>query len=169
MDTNYTIISRPFNTKDNAEVVRIFQELGFKETAINQDGKVVVTSHDAQWTDGQYVVIEKETKAVVGAYDNNEEYGDMYAYLYEVQNRYFETVEEADEEFEEIELEEYVQSVLLDGEVFVLKETGNEGLRFNSGWAIIIHKANYNKQGYDVKTFDLDLLINDYLEEKGLK
>ena len=93
----------------------------------------------------------------------------MYAYLYEVQNRYFETVEEADEEFEEIELEEYVQSVLLDGEVFVLKETGNEGLRFNSGWAIIIHNTNNNKQGYDVKTFDLDLLINDYLERKGLK
>ena len=161
--------SRPFNTKDNAEVVRIFQELGFEETAINKDGKVVVASHEAQWTDGQYVVIEKETKAVVGAYDNNNEYGDMYAYLYEVQGRYFETEEEADEEFEEVELAEYVQDMLLDGEIFVMKETGNEGLRYNSGWAIIIHKANYNKQGYDVKTFDLDMLIDDYLEEKGLK
>ena len=169
MNTETITKSRPFKTKNNEEVANVFLELGFEETWISKEDKVVVASYNQQWNDFQYVVREKATGKVIGGFDSYGEFSDTYEYLESEHGISFDTEEEYTEKYEELELSEYVQSMLVDGESFVLKEVAHEGLRYNSGWAIVIHKANYNKQGFDVKTFDLDMLVDDYLEEKGLK
>ena len=51
--------------------------------------------------------------------------------------------------------------MLLDGQAFVMTEAGNEKLRYNNGWAIIITKD-------ETKCFDITRLIDNYLEDKGL-
>lgn len=169
MNTTTITISRPFKTKNNKEVMNVFQEIGFEETFINKNEEVVVASYNQQWNDFQYVVKEKATGKVIGGFDSYGEISDTFEYLEAEHGISFDTEKEYTDKYEELELSEYVQSMLEDGEVFILKEVSHEGLRYNNGWAIVIHKANYNKQGYDVKTFDLDMLVDDYIEEKGLK
>ena len=169
MDTTTITISRPFNTTNNQEVVNVFTEIGFEETGITKDGKIKVMSYNQQWNDFQYVVREKATGKIMGGFDSYGEISDTFQYLEEVHDIHFDTEEEYTDKYEELELAEYIQSMLADGEVFILKEISHEGLRYNSGWAIVIHKTNSNKQGFDVKTFDLDMLVDDYLEERGLK
>ena len=169
MNTETITISRPFKTKNNKEVINVFQEIGFEETIITDEGKVKVRSHNQQWNDFQYVVREKATGKIMGGFDSYGEISDTFEYLEAEHGISFDTEEEYTDKYEELELAEYVQSMLEDGEVFVLKEISYEGLRYNSGWAIVIHKTNSNKQGFDVKTFDLDMLVDDYLEERGLK
>lgn len=169
MNAETVTISRPFKTTNNREVVDVLMEIGFEETIINRDDKVVVGSYNQQWNDFQYVIKEKATGKVIGGFDSYGEIDDTFQYLEEVHGITFDTEEEYTDHYEELELAEYIQSMLAEGESFVLKETSNEGLRHNTGWAIVINKNPNNKQGFDVKTFDLDYLVNDYLEEKGLR
>ena len=59
MNAETVTISRPFKTTNNREVVDVLMEIGFEETIINKDDKVVVGSYNQQWNDFQYVIKEK--------------------------------------------------------------------------------------------------------------
>ena len=67
-----------------------------------------------------------------------------------------------EEDYEEVPLVDYLQDMLEDKEVFVLKEVGNEKLRYVCGCATII--------GKDFTEFvNLDYEIEKILEAKGLE
>ena len=154
----FTVVSNEFSTKDNAEVTKVFQDLGFEET-YNREGSpyMFVGSYGEQaWSDDMLVVKEKTTGKAVGAYD-------AYNSNYETLEEYLDdNIQEGKvENFEEQPLDEYLQSMLEDKQVFVLKEVGNEKLRYNIGCAVIIGKDF-------VEWIDLDNKIRELVEGKGL-
>lgn len=59
-------------------------------------------------------------------------------------------------EMDEDNFDEYLQSMLLDGQHVFLKETGNEGLRYNTGWALFINKKII--KGYNLDNFEEEML-----------
>ena len=160
-DYIFTTVSNCFRTKDNQEVARVFEDLGFEETYVTPNNDVFVGSYgEGAWSDDTYVVKNKEGK-VVGAYEAyNSQYGDMLELVSGKLDIPYEEVNE--EDYHEISLEAYIQDMLLDNQAFILQETGHEKLRYNVGSAIIITKD-------DVKFFDIGCLVRDYLESKGIK
>ena len=156
-DYIFTITSRLVKTKDNAEFVKVFQDLGFEESCIIEDCAFVGSYGEAYWDDDSMIVVrEKATGKVIGGYDSYSTCDCLSAYL-ETQG-----IAEKDEDlYEEIDIETYIKSMLLDGQAFVLTEAGNEKLRYNNGWAIIITKD-------ETKCFDITRLVDTFLEDKGL-
>lgn len=154
----FTVVSNGFNTKNNEEVASVFENLGFEEV-YSRENYVFVGSYGQQaWSDDFCVVKEKATDKIIGAYDT---YNSMYADLQDfLNNKVDEGADEGD--YEEVPLDDYIQDMLLDGEAFVLKEVGNEKLRYNIGCALIITK---NK----VEFIDLDNKIRDFLKAEGLE
>lgn len=157
-DYIFTVTSRPVQTKDNAEFVRVFQDLGFEESEVLYDGSAYVGSYgQAYWDDDSMIVVfDKRTDKVVGAFNS---YSNVEGTLEEYLNQM--GIEDDINNFEEVTAEAYVQSMLLDGQAFVLTEAGNEKLRYNNGWALIISKN-------EVKCFDISRLVDMFLEEKCL-
>ena len=161
-DYIFTITSRPVKTKDNAEFVKVFQDLGFEESCIIDDCAFVGSYGEAYWDDDSMIVVrEKATGKTIGGYNTyNTNTEDLEMFL-----KYgcidLPEGAEAEDLYEEIDIETYIQSMLLDGEAFVLTEAGNEKLRYNNGWAIIITKD-------ETKCFDITRLVDTFLEDKGL-
>ena len=160
-DYVFTITSRSVKTKDNAEFVKVFQDLGFEESCIIDDCAFVGSYGEAYWDDDSMIVVrEKATGKVIGAYNPYCNAEDLDMYLNQESISLPEDTE-AEDLYEEIDIETYIKSMLLDGEAFVLTEAGNEKLRYNNGWAIIITKD-------ETKCFDITRLIDTFLEDKGL-
>lgn len=160
-DYIFTITSRPVKTKDNSEFVRVFQNLGFEESEVIGDTAYVGSYGEAYWDDDSMIVVrEKATGKVIGGYNPycNAEDLDMY-----LDQEGIELPEdtEAEDLYEEIDIETYIKDMLLDGQAFVMTEAGNEKLRYNNGWAIIITKD-------ETKCFDITRLVDTFLEDKGL-
>ena len=155
-DYTFTTISRPVRTKDNEEFFNVFLDLGFEESC-EIDGKARILSYgEATWTDDMFVIIDDSTGKALGAYVDGDEQ-DFLSRLEELTGEEFDTEADALVKYSKEPIATYVQDSLLEGEAFVLQEVGNERLRYNSGWAIVITKD-------DIKSFDLDLIVNDYLE-----
>lgn len=156
-DYIFTILSRPVKTKDNSEFVRVFQGLGFKESQVIGDTAFVGSYGEAHWDDDSMIVVkETATGKVIGGYNTYGGYETLEEFL-EGHDIPKETVED----YEEIDIETYIKSMLLDGQAFVMTEAGNEKLRYNNGWAIIITKD-------ETKCFDITRLVDTFLEDKGL-
>ena len=176
-DYIFTIISRPVKTKDNSEFVRVFQELCFEESyASESDGTAWVGSYgEACWDDNSMIVVrEKATGKVIGAYNSYcSSYSDLQEFLDDcvatVSDEEFNTLsaEEIEarqlkeEDYEEIDIETYIKDMLLDGQAFILTEAGNEKLRYNDGWGLVITKD-------ETVSYDINILIDNYLLSKGL-
>ena len=151
----FTVVSNEFKTKNNEEVSRVFQDLGFEESYVTSGGYVFVGSYgEGSYNDDMVVVKEKATGKVIGAYDTyNGEYSTLQEFL---------DSKELKGDYEEVPLVDYLQDMLEDKEVFVLKEVGNEKLRYVCGCATII--------GKDFTEFvNLDYEIEKILEAKGLE
>ena len=156
-DYIFTILSRPVKTKDNSEFVRVFQGLGFEESEVIGDTAFVGSYGEAYWDDDSMIVVrEKVTSKVIGGYNTYGGYETLEEFL-----EGHDIPKEAVEGYEEIGIETYIKDMLLDGQAFVMTEAGNEKLRYNNGWAIIITKD-------ETKCFDITRLIDNYLEDKGL-
>ena len=160
-DYIFTITSRLVKTKDNAEFVKVFQDLGFEESQVIGDTAFVGSYGEAYWDDDSMIVVrEKATGKVIGAYNPYCNAEDLDMYLNQESIDLPEDTE-AEDLYEEIDIETYIKSMLLDGQAFVLTEAGNEKLRYNNGWAIIITKD-------ETKCFDITMLVDNYLQDKGL-
>lgn len=160
-DYIFTIISRPVKTKNNDEFVKVFLDLGFEESQVIGDTAFVGSYGEAYWDDDSMIVVkEKATGKVIGGYNPycNAEDLDMYLNQEGIE---LPEGKEAEDLYEEIDIETYIKSMLLDGQAFVMTEAGNEKLRYNNGWAIIITKD-------ETKCFDITRLIDTFLEGKGL-
>ena len=158
-DYIFTVISNEFSTKNNEEVAKVFQDLGFEESYAKDDYVFVGSYGEQSWSDDFYVVKEKATGKVIGAYDGM--YPELQGLEDLVADKLSIDVNDVDtKDYEEILLRDYVQDMLLDNEAFVLQETGHEKLRYNSGWAIVITRS-------DIKSFDLCSMIDEYL--RGIK
>lgn len=161
-DYIFTITSRPVKTKDNEEFVRIFQQLGFEESEVLGDTAFVGSYGEAYWDDDSMIVVrEKATGKVIGAYNPYCNVECLEEFL-DIEGIILPEGAEAEDLYEEIDIETYIKLMLLDGEAFVLTEAGNEKLRYNNGWGIVITKD-------ETKCFDITMLINNYLQDKGLK
>lgn len=160
-DYIFTIISRPVKTRDNEEFVRIFQQLGFEESEVLGDTAFVGSYGEAYWDDDSMIVVrEKATGKVMGAYNPYCNVECLEEFL-DIEGILLPENAEAEDLYEEIDIETYIKSMLLDGQAFILTEAGNEKLRYNNGWAIVITKD-------ETKCFDITRLIDTYLEDKGL-
>ena len=160
-DYIFTILSRPVKTKDNSEFVRVFQDLGFEESEVIGDTAFVGSYGEAYWDDDSMIVVrEKATGKVIGAYNPYCNAEDLYMYLNQEGIKLPED-EEAEDLYEEIDVETYIKDMLLDGQAFVMTEAGHEKLRYNNGWAIIITKD-------ETKCFDITRLVDIFLDDKGL-
>ena len=156
-DYIFTILSRPVKTKNNDEFVKVFLDLGFEESQVIGDTAFVGSYGEAYWDDDSMIVVkDKATSKVIGGYNAYGGYETLEDFL-EGHDIPKETVGD----YEEIDIETYIKSMLLDGQAFVMTEAGNEKLRYNNGWAIIITKD-------ETKCFDITRLIDNYLEDKGL-
>lgn len=150
----FTVTSKPIKTKNNEEFLKVFLDLGFEESSI-ENGSVYVGSYgEAYWDDNSLIVVRgTDTKKVIGAYNTYCGYDTLEDYL--MANNLPTNL------YEEIDIVEYIQSMLLEGQAFVLTEAGHEKLRYNNGWAIIITKD-------EVKSYDITCLVEDYLDEHNL-
>ena len=174
-DYIFTVASNEFKTKNNEEVSQVFQDLGFEESYVTSGGYVFVGSYgEGSLNDDMIVVKEKATGKVIGAYDT---YNGMFSSLQEFLDN-LPTIEDEDfdemsvedweknrlkeEDYSEIPLVDYLQDMLEDKEVFVLKEVGNEKLRYVGGCATIIGK-NFTE------FVNLDYEIEKIVEAKGLE
>ena len=171
----FTVVSNEFNTKNNEEVASVFEDLGFEEVYSRENFVFVGSEGQQAWSDDFCVVNEKATGKIIGDYYT---YNSMYADLQEFLNSKISDITDEEfakmsaeeleakqpntEDYEEVPLDDYIQDMLLDGEAFVLKEVGNEKLRYNIGCALIITK---NK----VEFIDLDNKIRDFLKAEGLE
>ena len=156
-DYVFTILSRPVKTKNNDEFVKVFLGLGFEESQVIGDTAWVGSYGEAYWDDDSMIVVkEKATGNVIGGYNTYGGYETLEAFL-----EGHDIPKEAVESYEEIDIETYIKSMLLDGQAFIITEAGNEKLRYNNGWGLIITKD-------DVVSYDINLLIDKYLEDKGL-
>ena len=161
-DYIFTITSRGVKTKDNKEFAKVFEDLGFEETTISGDYVYVASYGEAYWDDNSLIVVrEKATGKVIGAYNPYNNAEDLYMYLEQEGIKIPEDKSEEDL-YEEVDIVDYVQSMLIDGQAFVLTEAGNEKLRYNNGWALIISKNN-------VVSYDINLLVEKYLEDNNLE
>ena len=174
-DYIFTIISRPVKTKNNSEFVKVFQDLGFEESEVIGDTAFVGSYGEASWDDNSMLVVrEKATGKVIGAYNSYcSDYSDLQEFLDDcvvtVSDEEFNTLsteeiearQPKEEDYEEIDIETYIKDMLLDGQAFVMTEAGNEKLRYNNGWGLVITKD-------ETKCFDITRLIDNYLEDKGL-
>ena len=157
-DYIFTITSRLVKTKDNAEFVKVFQDLGFEESQVIEDCAFVGSYGEAYWDDDSMIVVrEKATGKALGSFNSYNGIDNIALYL-----ESHGVSKEDEDKYEEVDIETYIKSMLLDGEAFVLSEAGNEKLRYNNGWAIIITKD-------ETKCFDITMLINNYLQDKGVK
>ena len=148
------VISNDFKVKNPKEFFNVFNELGFEYTCINNDNTVCIASYEQCWDSEHVVVIEKQTKKFVGVITSwnidclsLEEWIELKKYNYKV------------EDLKEITVEEYIQTQLLDDSYCAIKETGNEKLRYNVGFAEVITKNN-------IKFFNLDQLVQLYVLEE---
>ena len=146
----FTSISNVFKTKDNKQVVKVFQNLGFEETYETENG-VFIGSYSQQMLDDSMHVIFDKDDDIVAVYDD---------YTYEnLDEEIIDKLEDEDDKtYCVLSAEEYLQNMLLDGEVVIYKEVGNEKLRYNSAFGLVISK-------YEIKAFSLDKLIEDYAEQ----
>ena len=146
----FTSISNVFKTKDNKQVIEVFQNLGFEETYETGNGVFIGSYNQQMLDDSMHVVLDKDDN-VVATYDDYtfENLDD------EVQNK---LLDDNDKTYSVLTAEEYLQNMLLDGEVITYKEVGHEKLRYNSAFGLVISK-------YEIKAFSLDKLIEDYAEQ----
>lgn len=160
-DYIFTITSRPVKTKDNSEFVRVFQNLGFEESEVIGDTAYVGSYGEAYWDDDSMIVVkEKATGKVIGAYNPYCNVECLEEFL-DIEGIILPEDTEAEDLYEEIDIETYIKDMLLDGQAFVMTEAGHEKLRYNNGWAIIITKD-------ETKCFDITRLVDTFLEDKGL-
>lgn len=153
-DYIFTILSRPVKTKNNDEFVKVFLDLGFEESQVIGDTAFVGSYGEAYWDDDSMIVVRGvDTKRVIGAYNPYNGYDSLEDYL--IDNNLPTNL------YEEIDIETYIKDMLLDGQAFVMTEAGNEKLRYNNGWAIVITKD-------ETKSFDVTRLVDTFLEDKGL-
>ena len=161
-DYIFTITSRPLKTKDNAEFVRVFQDLGFEESEVLGDYAFVGSYGNGYWDENSMVVVrEKATGKVIGAYNIYGSCEDIEEYL---NSEGIELPEgkEVEDLYEEVDIEAYIKSMLLDGQALVLTEAGNEKLRYVNGWALIISKE-------ETTCFDINMMTDRYLQDNGLE
>ena len=160
-DYIFTITSRPVKTKDNKEFVRIFQQLGFEESEVLGDTAFVGSYGEAYWDDDSMIVVQEIANGkIIGAYNPYCNVECLEEFL-NIEGIKLPENTEAEDLYEEIDIETYIKSMLLDGQAFILTEAGNEKLRYNNGWAIVITKD-------ETKCFDITRLIDTYLEDKNL-
>ena len=155
----FTVISNQFKTKNNEEVRKVFEDLGFEETYINSHDHLFIGSYSgASYNDDMVVVKEKATGKVIGAYDTcYSEYDSLYDFLTSA----LELSDVNEENYTEVSITEYMQDMLEDKEVFILREVWNEKLRYSIGCATIIGKDF-------VDFIDLDTKIREIVEARGL-
>ena len=118
----------------------------FEESYVDNNNNAYIGSYEQTYTDDLTVVKDKRTNKVIGTYDNC--YQDLEEFLEE-------NVEDNDyeiEDFSETPLDEYIQSILVDGEYAFIKEVGHEKLRYACACGLFINKDN-------IKWFDLDHLV----------
>ena len=160
-DYIFTITSRVVKTKDNEEFVKVFQDLGFEESQIMGDYAYVGSYGEAYWDDNSMIVVRKKaTNKVIGAYNPYCNVECLEEFL-DVEGIEIPDDTEAEDLYEELDIETYVKSMLLDGQAFVMTEAGHEKLRYNNGWAIIITKD-------ETVCYDITRLVDTYLEDKNL-
>lgn len=149
-----TLFSYPFKTKNNKQVARVFETLGFDNVEIQEDGISLKSSKSFIMDDGQYVIKDKKNKRLMGAYDNWD-YPSIKDYLDEVHNKKYKSDEKALEDYDVISLIDYLQDMLKEGEVLAYLETETSYYN-NNAYATIISKT-------DKRVFDLRLIMDNYL------
>lgn len=146
-----TLISNEFKTKNNEEVLKVLLDLGLEETYITSNEKVSIASYGQSMDDSMNVIIDKETEKAVTAYTD---------YTYEnLDPEILKTLEDENiNKYKEVSIYDYLKDMLLEGETIQIKETGNEKLRYNGAYGLVITQKSY-------QWFNLDDIMEKYAEE----
>lgn len=124
---NGVVTSQYFKTKDNEQVAEVLFKLGYDESYEDNNGVFLGSYEDGVSFDECKVVFRKSTKEYIGVSDD-------YDYNLIIDE------EIDDEELLEVPLADYLQDMLLEGEVFQMSFCGHEKLRYIVAGAIIITK-----------------------------
>ena len=147
MNCDIITLSNSFRVRDNNEAQKVFEDLGFN-TEIDCDDKLIIFAEDISWADSMIAILDKNTNKYVGGYDSS----------YCEANEFVPEVDKEPERYEEVELETFIKDILVNNEVFVLKENWNEGFRYSGAWAIMISKD-------EIRSINLDTFIQDNIEK----
>lgn len=129
--------------KNPQEVVNVFQALGYEESYVQSNGDVFIGGYNNPLDDSQGVItpalIGEKRRVVV------ENYCDEYVDVETGETLDSDIFDNEDGEFDHERFAydtpfEYLQSQLLDGEVFALSEGGWEKLRSAGGTAVVVSK-----------------------------
>ena len=150
----HTLFSYLFKTKNNKQVVKVFKELGFDKAEIVEGG-ILLTSFNSIILDSQYVIKNKKTGKLIGAYDNFD-YFTTKDYLNKVHNKNYKLDEKVLEDYIVLPLINYIQDMLRKGEFLAYIETQSCYYE-NNAYATIISKT-------DKRVFDLRLIMDNYLQ-----
>ena len=151
----FTVISNYFKVKNPNEFLEIVQKLGYEESYYDENNnKICIASYEQCWSTEHIILIDKNINKCIGAIQECDYYCfDLEEYLQDI------NLECDTEDIVEVCLDKYIQSQLLENEYFAIKETGNEKLRYNVGYAEVITKNN-------IKWFSLDCLIEEYIQKE---
>ena len=163
----FTVVSNEFKVK-KSQFENVKNALDcFDESYFNEETNTVkIASYDQDLSDDLVVLYDTRTKKVICSYDSGywdktdkiEENG--YQIEVYLKQAGIESEEEYNEEdFEELDFSEYMQSVLEDNEHILIKETGNEKLRYNVACGILITKKS-------IQWLDLDRIAMDIVEKE---
>ena len=125
--------------KNPQEVVDVFQALGYEESYLPNNGEIFIGGYETPLDDSAIVFLDIESKKPIAV-----DRGDGYIISVETgeeiteNDDFYENVD--DSKYESLDCMEYLQSQLLDGEVFALVEAGWEKLRSVGGTAVVISK-----------------------------
>lgn len=150
------VISNYFRVKNPNEVLDVFKSLGYENSYFDtNDNTICLASYEQCWDSEHVVIVKKDNMQVIGAVNNCDyDFLDLKEYLEDKQ------ADLTENDVKTIPLYEYIQYQLLDkNSYFAVKETGNEKLRYNTGFADIITKNS-------IKWFNLDMLILEYVEQE---
>ena len=144
----FVATSNMFKTKDNKQVENVFNKLGFEETYSNENGVFFGSYGEQMISDGMCVVFDKENN-VVAVYDD---------YTFDdLDDEIREKLEDEDDTYSTLDIYDYLQNMLLDGEVVLYTEIGNEKLRDVHAFGLVISK-------YEMKDFPLEMIMEKYAE-----
>ena len=151
----FTVISNDFKVKNPKEVCEVFEKLGYEYSTYNENS-VALASYETCWDTDHLVLVTKKDKEVVGVIPSYEEdFYNLEEWLEEKELDYIV------DDIEELSISDYIQYQLLDDSYCVIKEVGNEKLRYNIGVADVITKRT-------TKFFNLDSLVEQYVKSLDL-
>ena len=157
MNYNSVTLSNSFKSKKD-QVRNMQRALGyFSESYVNKDTlECYIADYDNCYTDDLEVIKDKRTGNVIATFDSG----------YQTMEDTIEENSVDTEDFITVPFADFIQEALEEGEHVLIKETGEEGLRYSVACGFLITKTN--TMWIDVDTIASALLGQNKIYAEGL-